>query len=227
MATAGAPAPARVVGAVLCGGASRRMGRDKALIEVDGVALARRVADALIAGGCDEVLAVGGDAGALADLGLTPVPDRWAGEGPLGGLATALSEGASRGADALVLTPCDLLDPSAEVVVALLAALDDAATVDGSVDVAAGEVDDRVEWILSAWRPSRRLADRIVGLVESGARRLDAVAPVVRRVAVPGGRRTTPARRGSPLRPRPGLTGPGAAIRPGGRSSPAEAGERR
>ena len=36
-----------VFGAVLCGGASSRMGVDKATIPVDGVAMARRVADVL------------------------------------------------------------------------------------------------------------------------------------------------------------------------------------
>jgi len=67
------------------------MGRDKAFVEVEGSAMARRVADALVAAGCGPVLAVGGDAVGLSTLGLVAVPDRWPGEGPLGGIRTALA----------------------------------------------------------------------------------------------------------------------------------------
>ena len=56
--------------AILAGGRSSRMGRDKALVEVDGRALALRVADALRRAGADPVAAVGGDLPALARLGL-------------------------------------------------------------------------------------------------------------------------------------------------------------
>ncbi len=41
-----------LAGAVLTGGSSTRMGADKALVEVDGVAMAARVAHALRASGC-------------------------------------------------------------------------------------------------------------------------------------------------------------------------------
>lgn len=51
------------------------MGRDKALIEIGGVPMARRVADALGAAGAAEVVAVGGSAPALRSLGLTVAPD--------------------------------------------------------------------------------------------------------------------------------------------------------
>ena len=40
-------------GAILTGGSSTRMGRDKALLEIGGRALAGRVADALRGGGYD------------------------------------------------------------------------------------------------------------------------------------------------------------------------------
>ncbi|MGH9084822.1 MAG: NTP transferase domain-containing protein, partial [Acidimicrobiales bacterium] len=53
----------------MCGGSSTRMGRDKATLEVGGVAMAVRVADALRAAGADEVRAIGGDAAGLARLG--------------------------------------------------------------------------------------------------------------------------------------------------------------
>src|SRR5262245_1565825 len=78
-------------GAVLTGGASRRMGRDKALVEVDGRPMAGRVAAALREAGAAEVQAIGGDAAGLGELGLDVVPDRFPGEGPLGGIVTALS----------------------------------------------------------------------------------------------------------------------------------------
>jgi molybdenum cofactor guanylyltransferase len=77
-------------GAVLCGGASRRMGRDKTLIEVGGRAMACRVADAVRLAGCDPVVAVGGDPDGLAALDLAAIADAFPGEGPLGGVITAL-----------------------------------------------------------------------------------------------------------------------------------------
>lgn len=173
------------------------MGRDKALVEVDGVALARRVADALRAGGCDRVLAIGGDATALAALGLEPVADRWPGEGPLAGLATALTAASGDGPDPaetvlgappvagrpavhqepteLVLAPCDLVHPDPAAIADLRRGL--AAAPD--VEAVAVAVGDRVQWLPSAWRVTSDLAERVAALVAGGARRLDAVAPVV------------------------------------------------
>ena len=55
-------------GVVLTGGASRRMGRDKALLPVDGVPMAVRVATAMIAAGAHPVVALGGDADGLREL---------------------------------------------------------------------------------------------------------------------------------------------------------------
>lgn len=160
------------------------MGRDKALIHLDGQALAARVAAALRAGGCGEVLAVGGDHTALARLGLSPVADRWPGEGPLGGLATALT--AARTAapgSVVVIAPCDLLWPSATSTVALLDAL---AAAEAAVDGAVPRVDGRLQWVHSAWWAGPGLTAAVADLVEGGARRLSAVADVTTVLTVPG-----------------------------------------
>jgi molybdopterin-guanine dinucleotide biosynthesis protein A len=84
-------------GAVLTGGASRRMGRNKSEIEVDGVAMAVRVAQALLDAGAATVGRIGDE-----------VPDLHPGEGPLGGALTAL---AWSDAPITVVAPCDLVAP--------------------------------------------------------------------------------------------------------------------
>ena len=79
--------------AVLAGGASRRMGRDKRLVEIDGRPLLLHAVDAVLQvfRPVSVVVVVGADG---ADLPLPPgvraVADRWPGEGPLGGLVTAM-----------------------------------------------------------------------------------------------------------------------------------------
>lgn len=84
------------------------MGRTKALVTVDGRAMAARVADAVAAGGCEPVVVVGGDADELGPLGLAVVADLAPGEGPVGGVLTALAEAHRRGAPAAVVVACDL-----------------------------------------------------------------------------------------------------------------------
>ncbi|MFZ9628716.1 MAG: molybdenum cofactor guanylyltransferase, partial [Ilumatobacteraceae bacterium] len=109
--------PGGVAGAVLCGGASSRMGSPKPLVEWHGVAMARRVADVLVAAGCEPVRCVGGDAAALADLGLDTVTDLMPGEGPLGGVLTALR---SSGVDAVLVVSCDIPMLTAQTAARLL-----------------------------------------------------------------------------------------------------------
>lgn len=127
------------VGAVLCGGASRRMGHDKALLELDGRALARRVADALTEAGAWRVVAIGGDAAGLTRWGLDVVADAHPGEGPLGGVLTAFAHarslaGAGRESssatdressttDIVAVLACDLIHPDSAAVAMVVAAL--------------------------------------------------------------------------------------------------------
>jgi molybdenum cofactor guanylyltransferase len=76
---------------ILCGGASRRMGRDKALLDWDGRRAVDRVADLARAVGADALVTAG------ADLGLPWVPDDETGAGPVGGvLAGAKALGTAR-----------------------------------------------------------------------------------------------------------------------------------
>jgi molybdopterin-guanine dinucleotide biosynthesis protein A len=104
------------VGAVLTGGASTRMGRDKASIPVDGVAMAVRVAEALLAAGAARVACIGPAVGALP-----AVADDHPGEGPLGGVLTAARWAAGA---VVVVAPCDLLHPDPAAFAALAAAAD-------------------------------------------------------------------------------------------------------
>jgi CTP:molybdopterin cytidylyltransferase MocA len=67
-----------VAGLVLAAGAGRRLGRPKALVEVDGEPLVRRAVRLLLAGGCAPVhVVVGAGADALPELpGAVPVVNR-------------------------------------------------------------------------------------------------------------------------------------------------------
>jgi molybdopterin-guanine dinucleotide biosynthesis protein A len=76
-------------GLLLAGGASSRMGRDKASLSVDGEPLAARVARVL-GTVCAEVLVASGDGVRLAWLGLPQVADEPPGRGPLGGIVAGL-----------------------------------------------------------------------------------------------------------------------------------------
>jgi len=107
-------------GIVLAGGASKRMGRDKALVELDGHALVSIGAAAMQAAGADHVLVVGGDEDGVRALGLDWIPDEHPGEGPLGGVISGLR--ASPHPLAVVLA-CDMPRIDADTVERLVAAL--------------------------------------------------------------------------------------------------------
>jgi len=80
---------AGVAGAVLAGGSSRRMGRDKALAVVDGVPMIERVCGVL-RGRVAPVIVAGGYPKRYAFVGCRVVPDEMPGLGPLAGIYTAL-----------------------------------------------------------------------------------------------------------------------------------------
>lgn len=115
-----------VLGAVLVGGESRRMGRDKARLPFRGRPLALHVAGTLERV-LREVVLVVREAGdeRFPDSRFPVVPDRFPGEGPLAGLHAALChaalchaapEDAEREARAVFLAACDLPGLSPELV---------------------------------------------------------------------------------------------------------------
>lgn len=73
---------------ILAGGGSTRFGRDKALVEFAGKPMLARMI-ALMCGLADGVKIVSAR-GKYGEFGTEVVEDRWPGEGPLGGIITAL-----------------------------------------------------------------------------------------------------------------------------------------
>jgi molybdopterin-guanine dinucleotide biosynthesis protein A len=148
------------------------MGQDKALVQVDGEALALRVARALRAAGFDPITLVGRQPG-LQALGLrviaeaAPLGDHH----PLWGVAAALRDST---APLALICPCDLVDLRAEDLRALI----DAGTP--AVGVAGGERNP-----LLAWLPAS-MAERAAVYAQDGRSARSFVEGVPGRVLRPG-----------------------------------------
>lgn len=166
--------------AILAGGASRRMGRDKAGIEIDGLPLLERTAR-LARAVSSSVLIVGRTRPADWPLpNVSFVEDEWPGEGPLGGLAAALRRleapplfGAS-GADrpyGVLLLACDQPALTPEALTWLREAAQECsqALVDGLVTVNGGQR----EPLFSVYTP--HCLPRIEAHVTHGRRSLKAL----------------------------------------------------
>ncbi len=146
------------MGVVLTGGASSRMGTDKAFVELDGRPLVLRVADALSSTGASSVIAIGGDTARLRTLGLDARPDRASGLGPLGGIVTALEE---IDAAVVVVAACDLVAITPEAITEVL----DALTPDADAVLPRS---DRLEPLMAAYR--HRCLDHLRDELEAGER---------------------------------------------------------
>lgn len=102
--------------AILCGGDSRRMGTDKALVDFDGMPLLRRHVEAILSLNLEVPIYVSSGTKRyeiLDDCGVVYAPDLVAGAGPLSGLAGALTAAEKAGgAGAHVFAmPVDTLVP--------------------------------------------------------------------------------------------------------------------
>ncbi len=104
--------------AMLAGGSGQRLGgRDKSQIVIDGDEIGVRTIVTALLAGANEVIAIGGDPTSLSSQGWKVVADLWPGEGPLGGLITALKAAKNQW---VVVVGCDQPDLAAEGLVDLL-----------------------------------------------------------------------------------------------------------
>lgn len=143
------------VGVVLCGGASRRMGRDKA--SIGDPPWAHRVATALGAGGCVLVELQGGSAD-LATRDWAQVADLEPGGGP----APAVVQAAARHrGSAMVVAACDLPHLGPSSVLRLIETISDPVHQPGGSAVAY-RIDGRANWSLFAMGPGS--ASRLAGM---------------------------------------------------------------
>ncbi len=157
---------------MLAGGASSRMGSDKALLDVDldGDPIGARVLVAAILAGASDAFAVGGNRDELQIQGWRFVADQWPGEGPLGGLITALERSEH---ETVVVLGCDHPDVDAQELVAMVRALDEAPEAVAAIPVLEGYA-----YVThSAWRANA--APSLRSAFEAGER---APSAVLRRV---------------------------------------------
>lgn len=145
---------------VMAGGRSSRMGRDKAMITIDGEPLIQRLVRWL-APRFDEVLISARNPDDYAFLGQRVVADRTPDQGPLHGLACALQ--ASRH-DVHMVVPCDLPAIPLDLMARLLRAVRDA---DVALPVGA---DGRAEPLFSACR--RAALPAVLAALDRGERRM-------------------------------------------------------
>jgi len=114
-----------MTGAVLAGGQSRRMGTNKAFIEVDGVPIIERVL-AVLGEVFERRLIIADDVNLFHGLGAPAIPDYYKGAGSLGGIYTALLNSDS---GQTFVTACDMPDIKASAVRRLISTPHDDALV--------------------------------------------------------------------------------------------------
>ena len=164
-----------VTGLILAGGASRRMGRNKALLTLGGRPLIQRVVDALQAVS-DEVLIIANQPDPYRFLHLPIIPDIQPGYGPLMGLYSGLQ--AARGELAL-LVAVDMPFLAPEFLRFLLAQAQE-----HDADVVIPEAEGRLHPLCAVYRRATCLP-AVEASIARGQRRLIAFHPQVRVRRIP------------------------------------------
>jgi molybdopterin-guanine dinucleotide biosynthesis protein A len=164
-----------LTGFVLAGGASRRMGRSKASLQLDGESMLERQIRVLRSV-ARRVAVVGGQPGYLDEFDVSCVPDAITGRGPLGGIYTALLE--SRTEFSLVLG-CDLPFVNRN----LLAGLMLRAKADGSDVTVPRSPDGRLQPLCAVYR--RRALYAVRTRLALGLNKTSGFFPMVRCAVIP------------------------------------------
>ena len=171
-----------VIGVLLAGGQSRRMGGgDKTLLQLGGKPILGRVIDRLAPQVDALVLNANGDPSRFAAFGLPVVPDVVEGfAGPLAGVLTGLDYAREQHPEAewVVTAATDAPFLPRDLVARLLAAVEDA-----GADLACASSDGRVHPVIGLWPV--RLADDLRAAMAEGVRKVDVWTARHRLVEVP------------------------------------------
>ena len=133
---------------VLAGGLSSRMGRDKALLDIDGVTLIERIV-AQLKSVFSEIIISARTRNDYAFLGLRVVPDRVPGQGPLMAIASSLEASSS---EYNFVVSCDIPSLPIDLVRELFY---EAKNGDGAVAITS---DGKYEPLFAVYRKSMALA---------------------------------------------------------------------
>ena len=159
----------RVFGFVQAGGGSTRFGADKALVEIGGKTLLARTVE-LVASVCGETRIVA-PAGKYAVAAVSIVADKWPGQGPLGGILTALDFSiekfrvADGGGCCVLIVSCDMPFLSLE----WLTYLCDRA-VKSTACVVVPESENGLEPLCACWRTAA--AAKVQAAFDGGVRKV-------------------------------------------------------
>lgn len=160
-------------GYVLVGGRSSRMGRDKALLPFRGGRLAQSVARAVSEAAGNATLV--GDPGRYHALGYAVISDLHPGEGPLGGIVTALRHSI---ADWNLITACDMPNLNPDMLRGLLRT----ATESGADALLPLGLEGRPEPLCALYH--RRCLEPFEGAFAAGIRKVTAALETVRTIRV-------------------------------------------
>ncbi|MGV0653061.1 molybdenum cofactor guanylyltransferase [Mycolicibacterium thermoresistibile] len=152
---------------VLAGGASRRMGRDKATLVYDGSTLVEGTVNA-VAARCSPVFVVAAPGQALPELDAEVLRDELRGVGPLLATGRGLRAAAEAGRELAFVCAVDMPFLTPEVIDTLAGP---AARIPGVEIVLPW--DGREQYLAGIYRTA--LADRITGLIEAGERSMKAL----------------------------------------------------